>query len=147
EFCARHPEYAAEIAARLQATPSAPAASAVPGLPVLPGYEVLGELGRGGMGVVFKAKQAGLNRLVAGKRILAGLDAHDGTLQRFRTEAEAAARLSHPNIVQVYEVGESDGRPYLAMELVEGGSLARRLSAAPLPARDAAELVHTLALA
>ena len=115
-------------------------------LPVLPGYEVLGELGRGGMGVVYKARQIGLNRLVALKMILAGGFAGAADLERFRTEAEAIARLRHPNIVQVHEIGEHQGRPFFTLELC-AGSLERRLKAAPLAPAEAAELVETLARA
>jgi hypothetical protein len=115
--------------------------------PVLPGYEILGELGRGGMGVVYQARQIKLNRLVALKMILSGGHAGKQELARFRAEAEAVARLAHPNIVQIHEVGEQDGRPYFALEYVAGGSLDRRLQGAPLPAREAARLVATLARA
>src|SRR5262245_5639830 len=110
-------------------------------------YELLGEIGRGGMGIVYKARQAGLNRVVALKMILAGSYAQPEDLARFRTEAEATARLQHPNIVQVFEVGEQDARPYLALEFVDGGSLLERLAESPLPAVQAAELVATLARA
>jgi serine/threonine-protein kinase len=115
--------------------------------PNVSGYEVLGELGRGGMGVVYLARQEGLNRPVALKMIRAGQFPGPGELSRFRAEAEAVARLHHPNIVQVYEVGEQDGCPYFSLEYVEGGSLARRLAGSPLPARAAARLVETLARA
>jgi WD40 repeat protein/tRNA A-37 threonylcarbamoyl transferase component Bud32 len=115
--------------------------------PAIPGYEILGELGRGGMGVVYKARQVKLNRTVAVKMILAGPFTGPEDLTRFRTEAEAAARLQHPNIVQVHEVGEQDGRPYVVLEYVDGGGLAARLGGTPLPAREAAELVETLARA
>jgi serine/threonine protein kinase/Tfp pilus assembly protein PilF len=113
----------------------------------LPGYEILAELGRGGMGVVYKARQVRLNRLVALKMIRSGAHAGADERQRFLTEAEAVARLQHPNIVQIYEVGEWDGRPYCSLELVEGGSLAQALAGTPRPAAEAAELVRTLARA
>jgi tetratricopeptide (TPR) repeat protein len=115
--------------------------------PRLPGYEILGVLGRGGMGVVYRARQISLNRLVALKMILAGEHAGPEQRSRFRREAEAVARLQHPNIVQIYEVGEQDGRPYFSLEYVEGGTLAGRLAGTPQPARPAAELVETLARA
>ena len=94
------------------------------GLPVIPGYEVLGVLGRGGMGVVYRAWQKGLNRSVAVKMVHAGAQADPKVLSRFRVEAEAVARLQHPNIVQVHEVGQHAGSPFLVLELVEGRSLA-----------------------
>jgi WD40 repeat protein len=113
----------------------------------VPGYEVLGELGRGGMGVVYKARQESLPRLVALKMVLAGPHAGPDELARFRLEAELLARLQHPNIVQIYEVGTHDGRPFFALEFVEGGTLADRLRGEPLPPREAATLTETLALA
>src|SRR6516162_891049 len=115
--------------------------------PVIPGYEILDELGRGGMGVVYKARQLSLGRLVALKMILAGEHAGRVQLARFRTEVEAVAHLQHPNLVQVYEVGEHDGRPYFVMELVEGGSLDLKTDAKPQPPRHAAQLLETLARA
>jgi serine/threonine-protein kinase len=116
-------------------------------LPDLPGYDVLGELGRGGMGVVYQARQVTLGRVVAVKVILAGEHAGPDALARFRREAEAAARLQHPNIVQIHDIAEHQGRPYFSMEYVPGGSLAQRLIAAPLEPRPAAELVQSLACA
>lgn len=111
------------------------------------GYEILGELGRGGMGVVYKARQKGLNRLVALKMLLAGTHASADHLARFRTEAEAVARLQHANIVQIYEVGQRDGLPFFSLEFVEGKSLAQELGGNPLPARQAAQLLMVLARA
>jgi len=115
--------------------------------PTIAGYEIMGELGRGGMGVVYSAWQANLNRRVALKMILAGDLAGPHELARFRTEAEAVARLQHPNIVQIYEVGQHEGRPYIALEFVNGGSLSEKLAGTPLPAEQAAQLVATLARA
>jgi eukaryotic-like serine/threonine-protein kinase len=111
------------------------------------GYEILDVLGRGGMGVVYKARQVGLNRLVALKMILAGGHAGHEELHRFQVEAEAVARLQHPNIVQVFEVGQRDGLPFFSLEFVDGGSLARRIAGEPMPARQAAALLETLARA
>jgi WD40 repeat protein len=114
---------------------------------VVAGYEVLGELGRGAMGVVYQARQIDLKRLVALKMILRGAHAGAEELARFRNEAEAAARLQHPHIVPIYQVGEQDGRPYLVLEHVEGGSLARQLDGKPQPAQASARLVEVLARA
>jgi WD40 repeat protein/tRNA A-37 threonylcarbamoyl transferase component Bud32 len=111
----------------------------------VPGYEVLDVLGRGAMGVVYRARHLALKRIVALKMIRAGAHADLGERARFRTEAEAVARLQHPNIVQVFDVGEHDGLPYLALEFVEGGALDRRLAGKPQPPREAARLVETLA--
>jgi serine/threonine protein kinase len=122
-------------------------------LPSVPGYQILGELGRGGMGVVYKARQIALSRVVALKMILAGGHAGEAELTRFRTEAEAIARLRHPHIVQIYEVGEwragdvGPPMPFFSLEFVDGGSLAARLDGTPLPTHAAARLVETLARA
>src|SRR5262249_4380578 len=110
--------------------------------PNVPGYEVLGVLGRGGSAVVYKARQRGLNRIVALKMILAGVHASPAELSRFRAEAEAVARLQHPNIVQIHEVGEHGGLPFFSLEFCPGGSLAQRLSGPPLEPSRAAELVE-----
>ncbi|HMF12109.1 MAG TPA: serine/threonine-protein kinase, partial [Gemmataceae bacterium] len=111
------------------------------------GYDVIREIGRGGMAVVYEARQRGLNRRVALKMLLAGSYASRDERTRFRTEAEAVGRLHHPHIVPVYDVGEQDGRPFLVMEFVEGGSLARLLVGTPLSTRQAAALVEQLARA
>jgi hypothetical protein len=111
------------------------------------GYEVLGILGRGGTAVVYKARQRSLNRIVALKMIRAGAHASPAELSRFRGEAEAVARLQHPNIVQVYEVGEHGGLPFFSLEFCPGGSLAQRLGGPPLEPSRAAEVVAVLARA
>jgi WD40 repeat protein/tRNA A-37 threonylcarbamoyl transferase component Bud32 len=110
-------------------------------------YEILGELGRGGMGVVYKARQVQLNRLTALKMILAGGHAGSEDRARFQIEARAVAQLQHPNIVQIYEIGEQQGNSYLALEYIDGGSLADRMEGKPLPAKRSAQLVRTLAQA
>jgi serine/threonine-protein kinase len=117
------------------------------GLPVVPGYEIVGVLGRGGMGIVYRAYRTELNRQVAIKMVHAGAQASARTLARFRVEAEAVARLQHPNIVQVHDVGQHAGSPFLVLELVEGQNLAQRISGTPQPARWAAEIVEKIARA
>src|SRR5262245_57167838 len=108
------------------------------GLPQVPAYEVEAALGHGGRGIVYKARHLTLKRTVALKMLAAG-HYHPAERARFRAEAEAVARLQHPNIVQIHEVvGEVDGRPFIALEYVAGGSLAERLAGQPLPPRDAA---------
>jgi hypothetical protein len=108
------------------------------------GYEVLGELGRGGMGVVYKAKQLSLKRTVALKMLLASSFPGSRALARFHTEAEAVARLQHANIVHIYDIGDQDGCPFIAMEFVDGGSLRHRLAAALPSPRQAAEMLLPL---
>jgi serine/threonine-protein kinase len=114
-----------------------PAAYDAAAPPRVPGYEVEAVLGRGGMGVVYKAWHQRLNRPVALKMLLAGPYAGPGELERFLREAETVAGLRHANIVQVHEAGDVDGRPYFTMEFVEGGSLAQQLAGAPQPASTA----------
>jgi hypothetical protein len=162
EVCRECPELLPEVRQRWQefcridaqlmtllpglATRPAAGATAPPttGLPQVPGYEVEAVLGRGGMGVVYKARHLALKRTVALK-MLAGGHPDPAGRARFRAEAEAVARLQHPNIVQIHEVGEVAGRPFFALEYVAGGSLAERLARRPLPPRDAARLVAALA--
>ncbi len=112
-----------------------------------PGYEILGELGRGGMAVVYKARQAELGRLTALKVILAGPHASDFDLARLRAEAQAIACFQHPNIVQIYEVGEHHGLPFLALEFCPGDSLAHKMREGPLRPVEAARLVEVVARA
>jgi serine/threonine protein kinase len=114
------------------------AQSAAPSRISIPGYEILGELGRGGMGVDYKARHKGLDRLVALKMILAGQHVSEADLARFRLEATAVAHVQHPNIVQIHEIGEAEGQPHFSLEFVAGVSLASRLQGTPLPARDSA---------
>jgi serine/threonine-protein kinase len=126
--------------------PDAP--SAVFDLPYCFGdYELLEELGRGGMGVVYKARQISLDREVAVKMILRGRLASPGDRERFRSEAEAAARLDHPGIVPVYDVGEVDGRPYFSMKYIQGRMLSELLAERPLPPHDAARILSAVSRA
>jgi eukaryotic-like serine/threonine-protein kinase len=123
------------------------AAALTSGPPTIPGYDVVGELGRGGMGVVLKAWQVQAKRFVALKMIVPGAQTDAALLRRFQVEARASAGLSHPNIVQVYDVGEFNDWPYLSLEFCGGGSLAKKLSSAPLLPAAAARLVEKLARA
>lgn len=114
---------------------------------VVPGYEILGELGHGGMGVVYKARHVKSNRLVALKMILSSLHASFHEKVRFQIEAESIASLHHPHIVQLYDIGEHDGQPFFSLEFCDGGALDSELRGTPTSARKAAELVETLARA
>jgi serine/threonine-protein kinase len=116
-------------------------------LPCVPGYEVLAEVGRGGMGVVYRARQVLLNRPCALKMILAERSHDREAVARFLSEAQADARLRHPNIVEIYGIGHFSGRPYLELEYVDGESLALKLEGAPQPVTYATEMVQTLARA
>ncbi len=176
ECVRRFPEYRDEILARLQTATASPAATAAPasrspaatpsGLapptrlpedgaaptapvspPPLPNYRILGVLGSGGMGIVYRAEQVGLNRVVALKMILRDRDAPPEELARFQREAEAVARLKHPHIVQIYEIGSLSGVPFFSLEYADGGTLARRLAGGPLPPDEAAAVVETVARA
>jgi serine/threonine-protein kinase len=115
--------------------------------PVIRGYEILGELGRGTMGVVYRARHLRLNRLVALKVVLNGPHSRPEDVVRFLAEAEVLARCHHPHVVLIYEAGWHEGRPYLAMELVEGGSLSGACRGTAQAPRQAAEMVHRLACA
>ncbi len=108
-------------------------------------YELLEEIARGGMGVIYRARQINLKRVVALKMILAGQLAGEQDVRRFHAEAEAAAKLDHPGIVPIFEVGEHEGQHYFSMAFVEGESLAHKVAAGPLPAREAAELTRKVA--
>ncbi len=110
-------------------------------------YEIIDELGTGGMGVVYKARHIHLNRIVALKMIIGGLNVGETHLERFRLEAEVVAKLNHPNIVQVYDVGEHNGVPYIALELVDGGNLSSKCDGKPQKHQYAAQTVETLARA
>jgi serine/threonine protein kinase/WD40 repeat protein len=131
---------------------SLPTASRLTGLPSVPGFDMVEEIGRGGMGVVYKARHRRLNRLCALKMILAGGAADARTVQRFLFEAEILARVQHTQVVQVFEVDTYQGPtgvpvPYLAMELLEGGSLSKRIKEGAFAPRDAAELIEGIARA
>ena len=116
-----------------------------PAYPSIPGYEVFGVLGRGGMGVVYKARRTGLNRPCALKMILAGAHAGPEAIARFVAEAEVIAQLQHPNIVQIHHIGETDGLPFFELEYVPGGSLDQRLDGVPWHPKEAAWLLEQVA--
>lgn len=127
--------------------PTVPNSHALPSATRIPGFEILGELGRGGMGVVYKARHLRLNRLVALKMMRAGGDGGAESLARFQAEAEAVAHLFHPHIVQIHEIGQQGDFPWFAMEYVDGGSLQARVDSRPLEPRAAAEILEKLARA
>jgi serine/threonine protein kinase len=110
-------------------------------------YELLDEIARGGMGVVYKARQVNLKRVVALKMILAGQLASEPDVKRFYQEAEAAANLNHPGIVPIYEIGQHGGQHFFSMAFIEGDSLSKRVADGPLPPREAADLLRKVAVA
>src|SRR5262249_51396489 len=120
----------------------APVAPQQADLPSLPGYEILEVLGQGGQGVVIRARQINADRIVAIKMISPRAPVTQQDLTRFFKEIRGLARLKHPNVVQLYEVGEPNDRAFFSMEFVEGGSLARKLNGTPLPAGQAARVVE-----
>jgi len=138
-------EAAADSSLPTDSAPGPPAAGRA--WPAIPEYEILGMLGRGAMSVVFRARQTGLNRLVALKIIPGGAYANPTTLARFQLEAQTLAALQHPNIVQVYAAGRHEDNLFCALEFVEGGDLAQRIASTPQPARQAAQLSKVLAAA
>ena len=160
--CSKHPEFAAELrelwgavmiaqaAGSGSINATAPAQTEFPsGTLTLPArfgdYELVQELGRGGMGVVYRARQLSLAREVALKMVLRGNLASKADLERFQAEAQAAAKLDHSAIVPVYEVGEQGGRPYFTMKHIAGTTLAQRLAQGPLPAKEAATILAAVA--
>ena len=143
----RLPDTVAPSATDIGMLSTGPAAAGPTTATIVAGYEVLAVLGRGAMGVVYKARQLSLNRLVALKMILGGNHASPQDRARFLAEAEAVAGLQHQNIVQVYEVGSHEDLPFFTMEIVSGGTLAGKTRGSPLPAREAAALVEKLARA
>ncbi len=113
--------------------------------PSVPGFEILEELGRGGMGVVYKARQINLGRTVAVKMVLAGAHAGEGALARFLNEAKAIASLQHPDIVRIHDVGQADGHPYFSFEFIGGGNLAQQIGGRPQDPAQAARIIRTIA--
>jgi WD40 repeat protein/tRNA A-37 threonylcarbamoyl transferase component Bud32 len=163
EFCWRFPDFAGRFRRQLdlhralgEAPPeteidlggdAGPEREGALAVPLVPGFEILGILGQGGMSVVYLARQVGLNRLVAIKVIRARVYADPEVAARFRDEAEVAARFQHSHIIQVYEVGEFEGQGYLVLEYAAGGSLQQKLGGDPQPPREAARLIELLARA
>lgn len=160
--CSKHPDFAAELRELwgavmiAQAAGSGSIAETIPsqtdfpsGTLTLPArfgdYELIQELGRGGMGVVYRARQLSLGREVALKMVLRGNLASQADLDRFQAEAQAAAKLDHPAIVPVFEVGHEGGRPYFTMKYIGGTTLAQRLALGPLPAKEAATILSAVA--
>jgi eukaryotic-like serine/threonine-protein kinase len=143
-FSGDHGGSAADGTLFFKLEPDPPASGERPAPPIS-GYQILGELGRGGMGVVYKARQIRLNRPCALKMILGGGHASPESAARFLAEAQAIAQLQHPHIVQIHHIGEADGLPFFELEYLPGGSLDRRLKGTPWPARLAAELIESVA--
>jgi predicted Ser/Thr protein kinase/tetratricopeptide (TPR) repeat protein len=141
------PPPAASDTATLPPGAAAPPPPPAPTFATVPGYQLVKELGRGGMGVVYLATQDGLNRQVALKMVLAGAHASEKEKARFLVEAEAVAAVRHPGVVQVFDFGTHDGRPYFALEYLSGGCLGSRLDGTPMPPRTAARLVQQIATA
>src|SRR5262249_51181658 len=113
----------------------------------VPGYEVLAELGHGGMGVVYKARDTKLDRTVALKMVLSGIHASESQLARFVHEAKAVAQFQHPNIVQIYEINDAEGVPYFSLEFVDGGSLDDKIDHEPQSPQFAASILETISKA